>query len=63
MRSGSVLEKLGLRTGDRLRRVAGVELTSLEAGLSAMARLRASPNFSIDVVRGGAPVSLEYDVR
>lgn len=63
VRPGSVLEKLGLRSGDRLRRVSGIELVSVEAALTALARIQSVPRFSIEVVRGGAPATLDYEVR
>lgn len=63
VRPGSVLETLGLKSGDRLRSVAGVELTSVESGLTALARLRANPRFALEIVRDGKPAQLDYEVR
>lgn len=63
VRAGSVLEKMGLRSGDRLRRAAGVDLTSIEEGLTALARLRSSQKFSIDVIRNGTPTRLDFEIR
>lgn len=59
----SVIEKLGLISGDRLQRAAGVDLDSMEHGLIALSRLRTSDRFTLEVLRGGRRTTLSYEVR
>ena len=63
VRPGSVLDKLGLHTGDRLTKINGAELTSPERILELYARLRTAPRFAFEVVRGGAAMQIDYEVR
>ena len=63
VRAGSVLEKLGLKSGDRLRRAGGVDLVGVEAALTALARIQTASRFSLEVVRAGTPTTLDYEVR
>jgi general secretion pathway protein C len=63
VKAGSVLDKLGLRSGDRLRRAGGIELSGVEAGLMAFARIRSAEKFSLEVWRNGRLVQLDYEVR
>lgn len=63
VRPGSVVERLGLKSGDRLRSVAGVDLTTTEAALIAVAKLRSMPRFSLGIVRGERPMQLDFEVR
>jgi general secretion pathway protein C len=63
VRRGSVLEKLGLKTGDKLRAANGVDLTSPEQALTALARIRDAPHVTLSIVRDGAPMQIDYDVR
>jgi len=63
VKPGSALAAIGLRDGDRLRSINGFELTSVEAGMMAYARLRGAPSLVLQLVRDGKPMELRYDVR
>ncbi len=58
-----MIEKLGLRSGDRLTKMNGLELTSTEHILEAYARLRVATRMALEVVRGGTTLELDYEVR
>ena len=59
---GSVLAKMGLRSGDSLVSINGFDLTTSEGALEAFARLRAAPSLEVSLRRNGAPAALRVDV-
>ncbi len=63
VRTNSPFSKIGLKSGDLLRSVNGMELNSLDAGLKIFSTLQSSSNFSLDIERRGKPISLNYTVR
>jgi len=63
LRQGSVLGLVGLKEGDRLDAINGIDLTSPEAGLEAYAKLRLAPHIVLKVTRDGKPSELQYDIR
>jgi general secretion pathway protein C len=60
--SGDLLERLGLKTGDELRTLNGLQLANLESALQARALMSSSPALSLLVQRDGAPTTLDYRV-
>ncbi len=63
LRQGSVLGLVGLKEGDRLDAINGIDLNSPEAGLEAYAKLRLAPHIVLKVMRDARPMELQYDVR
>lgn len=63
LRQGSVLGLVGLKEGDRLDAINGIDLTSPEAGLEAYAKLRLAPHIVLKMTRDARPMELQYDVR
>jgi len=60
---GSLLDALGLRNGDVVRSVNGLDVSTAEAALPAYARLRAARHFVLALERGGRPTTIDVVVR
>ncbi len=63
VRTNSLFGKIGLKNGDVLRSVNGMELNSLDGVLTIYSKLRSSSSLSLDIQRRGKPISLNYTVR
>jgi general secretion pathway protein C len=63
IRPGSVLNALGMKSGDGIESINGFKLSSPEEGLQAYARLRAAKTLSLKVNRAGGPVTLTYRIQ
>jgi len=63
VRPGSLLDRFGLRAGDRLTSVNGFELASPEKILEAYAKLRIAPQLTLALVRAGSPMTVEVNIR
>jgi hypothetical protein len=63
IRLGSLLDRMGLKNGDLVTRVGGMDLSSSEAGAAALALLRKRGETIVSVERGGKPFSLRLQVR
>lgn len=59
----TLLAQLGLRVGDVVTRVNGVELNSPEKALQIFQQLREARRLSVDLTRNGKPLSLQYEVN
>ena len=62
VKPGSVFAKLGLKRGDILNRINGVEL-DVRKGFEIFAQMKDQKNLSLDLVRGGANQTVEYEIR
>lgn len=62
MKAKSLFEKIGIEKMDLLTRINGYDLSSLEKALELFSKLRYSEKFTIDLKRGGQPVTLDYAV-
>ncbi|HEX5036881.1 MAG TPA: type II secretion system protein GspC [bacterium] len=62
IRPGGLVSKLGVRRGDVLQKVNGQDL-DIKQGLQLFNSLKDSKNFSLEVLRGGQPQTLEYEIR
>lgn len=60
---GSLLSRLGLRSGDVVNSVNNIEMTSLDRPLEALTALRHADNFSVGVTRRGRREVLRFDLR
>jgi general secretion pathway protein C len=63
IRSRSLLEKLGLKRGDLVKEVNGVELNSPEKALQVFQQLREAKKLSVSLLRNGRPLTFEYEVE
>jgi type II secretory pathway component PulC len=60
--SAGLFEKLGLRTGDMIKTLNGLQLSSLDGALEAQKLISSSSHLSLLIQRDGSPVTLEYRV-
>lgn len=63
IRSGTLLEKLGIKNQDVLESVNGEPLSSTDAALGAYTTLRTSEKFVIAVNRGGESMQITYNLN
>lgn len=61
-RPGSAFSVLGLARGDVVKRVNGYEIATLTDALGLLTTLKDEAHFSVDVVRAGAPVTIDANV-
>lgn len=62
IRPNSLLAQLGLRVGDVVMEVNGIELSSPEKALQIFTQLRDARNISLGLVRNGEQLSFDYAV-
>lgn len=60
---GSWVYRMGLRSGDVVRAVAGEQVSTIEDAARVYARLRTLKKFTIELDRGGKRVLIHYDVK
>lgn len=58
----SLLERLGLRSGDTIVRIAERSLASPQKAAQMLARLRTLSSFSVELTRRESPLTLRYEV-
>ncbi len=63
MDPNSPFRKLGVNQGDVLTAVNDIVLDNAGKGLEAFQKLRNSPKVSLQVLRGGQPYSMSYDIK
>ncbi|MCB9665909.1 MAG: hypothetical protein H6732_17520 [Alphaproteobacteria bacterium] len=63
IRRGSLPDKLGIRNGDIVHNVNGLELNSVEGAMKALEALRNEGSLKAEVTRRGQPVTLSYEIR
>ncbi len=63
IRRNSALRKMGLKNNDVLTTVNGFDLSNTEKALEIYSKLQAEKSFTLEIMRNGEPVSLEYDIR
>lgn len=64
IRPQSLLDLLGLKTGDLLRSVNGIEMsTDPQKALVAFAQLRSATQLRVSVLRGGKPVTIDIQIK
>ncbi len=63
LRPKSLLAQLGLRRGDTVTRVNGVELNSPEKALQIFQQLREAKRLTVDLKRGSENLSFDYEVN
>ena len=63
IRRNSALRKMGLKNNDVLTSVNGFDLSNTEKALEIYSKLQAEKSFSLEIMRNGEPVTMEYDIR
>jgi len=63
IRRNSALRKMGLKNNDVLTAVNGADLGDTEKALELYSKLQADKNFSLEILRNGEPMTLEYSVQ
>lgn len=62
IRKGSVFEAIGVERGDIIKSANGYDVTSMEGAMQAFSKLKSASDVSLDLMRGGSKVTLEYRV-
>lgn len=62
VKGDSIFAKLGMRRGDVLQKINGMEL-DVKKGFEIFNQLKDSKSIQLDVVRQGQPTTLEYEIR
>lgn len=62
VRGGSLFSKLGLQRGDVLQRINGIEL-DVKRGFEIFNQLKDQKSLTVDLIRGGATQTFEYEVK
>ncbi|CAM4517504.1 type II secretion system protein GspC [Corallococcus exiguus] len=63
IREESFYSRMGLRNGDVLQRINGLDLDSPDKALEAFTKLRDARRIELQIERGGAPVRKVFDVQ
>jgi general secretion pathway protein C len=63
IRRESIFDRIGLENNDVVQRVNGVELTDPARAMSLLTELQGETRLTVDVLRGGAPRTLSYEIR
>jgi len=63
IRRNSLFHQLGIQNGDMLRTINGFDMTSPDKALEAYARLRTADNLSVNVVRRGEAMTIDYNIQ
>jgi general secretion pathway protein C len=63
IRRSSLLGRLGVQNGDMVRTINGFDMTSPDTALQAYARLREADRITINLVRRGQPMTMDYQIR
>lgn len=63
IRRGSVFARLGLRDGDVVQSVNGLDVSTPATAMMAFLTLRNANHFTVRIVRRGEPQTLDYSIR
>jgi general secretion pathway protein C len=59
----TLLDMLGIRRGDVLMKINGIDLNSPEKALQIFQQLREARSISVDLLRGGEPTTFNYEIN
>ena len=60
---GSLFQQMGLLDGDIIKGVGGQELSDPSKAMELLTLMRNQSNISLDLIRGGRPVELNFEIR
>ena len=63
IRRTSALRQMGVKNNDVLTAINGHDLSNTEKALEVYGKLQSEKSFSVEVLRNGEPMTLEYEVR
>lgn len=63
IRSGTLLDVLGLKNGDQVQSINGFDLTDPQKALEAYGRLRTADRLTLKVTRGGSATTIDYNIQ
>jgi general secretion pathway protein C len=63
IKRGSLIHQVGLRDGDVVKRVNGIEIDSPEKAFEVYEQVRNEPLITVDIVRGGRGRTFSYEVK
>jgi general secretion pathway protein C len=63
VRPDSIYQKIGLRNGDVLQRVNGLDINSPDKALEVYQKLRESRHITLQVMRGDSTLNYDYTIR
>ena len=63
IRRSSLLGRLGVQNGDMLRSINGFDMTDPNTILQAYTQLRSAERLSMQLVRRGSPMSMDYQIQ
>lgn len=63
IRRSGIYDSLGLQNGDVLLQVNDLNISSAETALQAFTALRGMDRIKLDILRGGSPLTLTYQIR
>ena len=63
VKRGGIYESLGLRNGDILLRVNELEISNPEVAINAMTAIKGMDRVSLDIIRNGEKLSMDYEIR
>ncbi len=62
VKNGSIFAKLGMRRGDVLQKINGMEL-DVKKGFEIFNQLKDQKTITLDLIRQGQPTTLDYEIR
>ena len=63
IRRTSALRKMGLKNNDVMTSVNGFDLSNSSKALEIYSKLQSDKNFTLEILRNGEPMTLEYSVQ
>jgi general secretion pathway protein C len=63
IRPNSPFSKLGLQNGDTIQVVNGFEVTGFDKALEVLGKVRSASSVSLQILRRGQPVTMEYNIK
>jgi general secretion pathway protein C len=63
IKRGSIIHQAGLRDGDIVKRVNGIEIDSPEKAFEVYEQVKNEPLITVEVIRGASRKTFRYDVR
>ena len=63
IKRGSLIHQGGLRDGDIIKRVNGIEIDSPEKAFEVYEQLRNEPLITVEIIRGGRGRTLNYEIK
>ncbi len=63
VKRGGIYDSLGLRNGDILLRVNELEISNPEVAINAMTAIKGMDKVSLDIIRNGEKISMDYEIR